>query len=64
MNNSKLAADPLALVLGILSLVLGIAGCCCYGITAIIPLVLAIVGLISANRSLKEYRQNPEAFSQ
>jgi hypothetical protein len=63
MNNNKLAADPLALVLGILSLVLGIAGCCCYGITAIIPLVLAIVGLISANRSLREYRENPEAFS-
>lgn len=63
MNNSKLAADPLALVLGILSLVLGIAGCCCYGITAIIPLVLAIIGLISANRSLREYKQNPEAFS-
>ncbi|WP_411893185.1 CCC motif membrane protein [Winogradskyella sp. A2] len=63
MNNNKLAADPLALVLGILSLVLGIAGCCCYGLTAIIPLVLAIVGLISANRSLREYRENPEAFS-
>ena len=63
MNSSKLAADPLALVLGILSLVLGIAGCCCYGLTAIVPLILAIIGLISANRSLREYRENPEAFS-
>ena len=63
MNNNKLVADPLALILGILSLVLGIAGCCCYGLTAIIPLVLAIIGLISANKSLKEYRQHPEAFS-
>ncbi|MCA0131476.1 CCC motif membrane protein [Winogradskyella alexanderae] len=63
MHSSKLAADPLALVLGILSLVLGIAGCCCYGITAIIPLVLAIVGLVSANKSLREYRENPQAFS-
>lgn len=63
MNNNKLAADPLALILGILSLVLGIAGCCCYGLTAIIPLILAIIGLISANKSLKEYRLHPEAFS-
>ena len=63
MNQNKLSADPLALILGILALVIGIAGCCCYGITAIVPLILAIIGLVSANRSLREYKENPEAFS-
>ncbi len=62
MNTSKLPADPLALILGIVALVLGFAGCCCYGIIAIVPLIIAIIGLISANKSLKEYGQNPEAY--
>ena len=63
MNKNKLSADPLALILGIIALVIGIAGCCCYGITAIIPLIMAIIGLVSANRSIKEYETNPEVFS-
>ncbi len=63
MNQNKLPADPLALILGILALLIGIAGCCCYGITAIIPLVMAIIGLVTANKSLREYGENPEAFS-
>ncbi|WP_296384432.1 CCC motif membrane protein [Winogradskyella sp.] len=63
MNKNKLSADPLALILGILALVIGIAGCCCYGITAIIPLIMAIIGLVTANKSLREYNENPEVFS-
>jgi len=63
MNQNKLPADPLSLILGVLALVIGIAGCCCYGITAIVPLILAIIGLISANKSLREYGENPEAYN-
>jgi hypothetical protein len=63
MNYSKLPADPSSLVLGIVALVLGFAGCCCYGIFAIIPLIIAIIGLMSANRSLKEFGNNPDVYS-
>jgi len=63
MSQNKLSADPLALILGILALVIGIAGCCCYGITAIIPLIMAIIGLVAANKSLREFGENPEAYS-
>ncbi|MEH1006337.1 CCC motif membrane protein [Winogradskyella sp. ECml5-4] len=63
MNQNKLSADPLALILGVLALVIGIASCCCYGITAIVPLIMAIIGLVVANKSLKEFGENPEAFS-
>lgn len=61
---NKLPADPSALILGIIGLVIGIAGCCCYGFTAIIPLGLSIVGLVMANKSMKLYRLNPEEFSE
>lgn len=60
---NKLPADPLALVLGILALVIGVVGCCCYGITAIIPLAMAIIGLVVANKSLREFGENPEAYN-
>ncbi|VXB28932.1 conserved hypothetical protein [Flavobacterium sp. 9AF] len=63
MNYNKLPADPTALILGIVSLVLGFLGCCCYGIFAFIPVILSIIGLVMANKSLKEYYQNQEAFS-
>jgi len=63
MNQNKLPADPLSLILGILALVIGVAGCCCYGITAIIPLAMAIIGLVAANRSLREFGENPEAYN-
>ncbi|MVO09654.1 hypothetical protein GOQ30_10830 [Flavobacterium sp. TP390] len=63
MNYNKLSAEPIALILAIISLVLGVLGCCCYGILAFIPLVLSIIGLVLANNSLKEYYQNQEAFS-
>ncbi|MEM9681410.1 MAG: CCC motif membrane protein [Bacteroidota bacterium] len=63
MTHNKLPADPAALILGIISLVLGVAGCCCYGVTAIVPLILGIIGLVVANKSLREYQTHPEAFS-
>ncbi|MCL5127382.1 CCC motif membrane protein [Algibacter sp. L4_22] len=63
MNYSKLPADPATLILGIVALVFGFAGCCCYGIFAIIPLIIAIIGLVSANKSLKEFANNPEAYT-
>ena len=53
MKQSKLSADPTALILGIVALVIGFAGCCCYGLFAIIPLALSIVGFVMANKSLK-----------
>ncbi|MBT8244410.1 CCC motif membrane protein [Winogradskyella sp.] len=62
MFKSKLPADPTSLVLGIIALVFGIAGCCCYGVSAIIPLGLSIWGLVMANKSLREYRENPETY--
>jgi len=62
MTHNKLPADPVALILGIISLVLGITGCCCYGIPAVITLVLAIIGLVLANKSIREYKSNPDAF--
>lgn len=63
MNQNKLPADPLSLVLGIIALIVGIAGCCCYGITAIVPLIISIIGLVSANKSLRLYNENPEVYS-
>jgi hypothetical protein len=63
MYKNKLSADPSALVLGILAIVIGIAGCCCYGLTAIVPLVLAIIGLIASNKSLREFDENPDVYS-
>ncbi|MFD1062379.1 CCC motif membrane protein [Winogradskyella litorisediminis] len=62
MYKSKLPAEPTALVLGIIGLVIGIASCCCYGITAIVPLGLSIAGLVMANKSLNAYKENPEAY--
>lgn len=61
---NKLPADPSALILGIIGLVIGMAGCCCYGITAIIPLGLSIAGLVMANKSLKLYRINSSEYSE
>lgn len=64
MYKRKLPADPTSLILGIIALVLGIAGCCCYGISAIIPLGLGIAGLVMANKSIREYKNNPGAYEQ
>ncbi|MFA7444425.1 MAG: CCC motif membrane protein [Flavobacteriaceae bacterium] len=63
MNQSKLPADPLSIILGITALVVIVGGCCCYGLTVFAALALSIVGLVAANRSLSEYKANPEAYS-
>ena len=62
MSYNKLPADPTAMILGIIALVISFAGCCC-GIFAIIPLVLSIIGLVMANKSLKEFQENQDAFA-
>ena len=62
MNYNKLAADPTSLVLGIVSLVIILLGCCC-GIFAVIALVISIIGLVLAVKSLKEFDQYPDNFS-
>ncbi|MDN3491808.1 CCC motif membrane protein [Winogradskyella bathintestinalis] len=59
---NKLSADPLALILGILALVIGIASCCCYGLTAIVPLAMSIIGLVVANKSLRDFRETPDVY--
>lgn len=60
MNHNKLAADPSATVLGIIALVISITlGCC--GLS-IIGLILSIIGLVIANKSLREYSLNPEIY--
>ena len=61
MENNKLSADPTALVLGIIAITISLAGCCC-GVFAIIPVILSIIGLVIANKSLHEYNVNPEAY--
>lgn len=59
---NKLSADPTALILGILSLVIVLLGCCC-GFLVGLSLVLSIVGLVLANKSLAEFYQNSENYS-
>lgn len=61
MSYNKLPADPTAMILGIIALVISFAGCCC-GIFAIVPLVLSIIGLVMANKSLREYHLNPSIY--
>lgn len=62
METNKLAADPSAIVLTILSLIIILLGCCC-GLFAIVSLTLSIIGLVMANKSLREYALAPENYS-
>jgi len=64
MSESKLPADPLALILGIAAILIGVFGCCLtYGLTSVVPLVISIVGIVISNKSLKAYKEKPEAYS-
>ena len=61
MNNgnfmpSNLPNATAVLVLGIISII----GTCCYGI---IGLICGIIGIILANKDMKLYRANPNAYS-
>lgn len=62
MQQNKLPADPSALVLGIVALVIIFLGCCC-GLFAFVALGLSITGLILANKSLRLFRENAEVYS-
>lgn len=65
MSNNKLPADPLALILGIFGIFTGICGCCLlYGITSIIPLIISIIGIVVANKSMRLYKEKPEEYSE
>lgn len=63
-QGEKLPGDPSAISLGIVSLVLLFIGCLCYGIPAVITLILSIVGLVIANKNLKTYHADPTKYSQ
>jgi hypothetical protein len=56
--HNKLPADPTAMILGIIALVVSLAGCCC-GIFAFIPI---IIRLVMANKSLRIYQINPSIY--
>lgn len=62
MSYNKLPADPTAIILGIVSVVIVGLGCCC-GLFAIASLVLSIIGLVMANKSIKLYKQAPENYT-
>ena len=79
MSHKKLPADPLSINLGIISLLLAIGSCFIsmfflftIFFLAIIPIVLlslmpftiSVIGVVSANRSLRIYRKNPGVYSE
>ncbi len=59
---SKLDADPMGLILGVLSIVITMSGCCC-GPLAGISIVLSIIGWYMCSSSLKKYAEEPELYS-
>ncbi|WP_037051156.1 CCC motif membrane protein [Psychroserpens burtonensis] len=59
--HNKLPADPTAMILGIIALVISFAGCCC-GIFAFIPIIISIIGLVMSNKSLRIYQINPSIY--
>jgi len=62
MNQNKLPADSSAMILGIIALVIVFLGCCC-GILSAVALILSIIGLVSANKSLRLFYENPGVYS-
>jgi len=62
MSDQKLPADPNAMILGILSIVLVFGACCC-GLTMIPALLMAIFGLVYANKSMKLFQESPENYN-
>lgn len=58
----KLSADPSALIFGIISLVIVFLGCCC-GVFALASFALSIVGIVVANKGLREYNNAPDEYS-
>lgn len=62
MNQNKLPADSSAMTLGIIALVILFFGCCC-GLFSIASVILSLIGLVSANKSLRLFNENPDAYS-
>ena len=58
---NKLPADPTAMILGIIALIMALAGCCC-GVFAFVPLIMSIIGLVMSNKSLREFHMNPSVY--
>lgn len=58
----KVSADPTALILGIVSLVIVFLGCCC-GVFVLASFGLSIAGIVIANKGLREYNLAPEEYS-
>lgn len=59
---NKLSADPGSMILGIIALLISIVGCCC-GILAIPAVIMSIIGLVWANKSMKAYEISPENYN-
>ncbi|WP_452230348.1 MULTISPECIES: CCC motif membrane protein [unclassified Lacinutrix] len=62
MNQNKLPADSSAMTLGIIALVILFLGCCC-GLFSIVSVILSIIGLVSANKSIRLFKENPDVYS-
>ncbi|MEH6534874.1 MAG: CCC motif membrane protein [Psychroserpens sp.] len=62
MSYNKLPADPTAMILGIIGLVIALAGCCC-GVFAVVPVIMGIIGLVMANKSLRAYHLNSDVYA-
>lgn len=61
MNKNKLPADPSSLVVSIIALVLIMPGCCVFPL-AFVALIMGIVALVEANKSMDVYRLNPTQY--
>lgn len=61
MSYNKLPADPTALILGIVGLVIILPGCCC-GLLTIVSLILGIIGVVLAGKSKTLYANDPENY--
>jgi hypothetical protein len=62
-EGEKLPGDPLAITLGIVSIVLFFVFCSCYGVISIITLIISIAGLVVANKSIAQYRIESHRYS-
>ena len=62
-GNQKLPNDPLALILGIGSILFGVLGCCCGFFTVVPGMIIAIVGWIFASKDLKTYSATPKIYN-
>ncbi|WP_124979413.1 CCC motif membrane protein [Nonlabens xiamenensis] len=62
-EGEKLVNDPAALTIAIISLVLYLIGCICYGLLSILTLVGSIIAWVMANKAIRIYRSDPERYS-